>query len=53
MEANEIGEAIMMDTDVPVKLVTGIVVMKIGQALQQALLMGEVVRFNENGERLN
>jgi myo-inositol 2-dehydrogenase/D-chiro-inositol 1-dehydrogenase len=34
-------------------LETVITVMKIGQALQQALLTGEVTRFNESGERLN
>ncbi|CEO59728.1 Putative Related to dehydrogenase [Penicillium brasilianum] len=53
LEANEFVQAILKDTDVPVKLETGILVMKIAQASQQALLTGEVVRFNESGERLN
>lgn len=53
LEANELVEAILKDTDVPMKLETGIVAMKIGQALWQALLMEEIVRFNESGERLN
>ncbi|OJJ32540.1 hypothetical protein ASPWEDRAFT_44690 [Aspergillus wentii DTO 134E9] len=51
-EANEFVEAVLKDQEVPVKLETGITVMKIGQALQHALLTGEVVKFNEQGERL-
>jgi myo-inositol 2-dehydrogenase/D-chiro-inositol 1-dehydrogenase len=39
-------EAVLKDKEVPVKLETGITVMKIGQGLQHALLTGEVVRFN-------
>ncbi|KAJ5651663.1 hypothetical protein N7507_009089 [Penicillium longicatenatum] len=53
LEANEFVESILKDTPVPVKLETGIMVMKIAQALQHALLTGEVVRFNGSGERLN
>lgn len=53
LEANEFVGAILDDKEVPVKLETGITVMKIGQGLQHALLTGEVVRFNESGERLN
>ncbi|KAJ5909317.1 NAD-binding Rossmann fold oxidoreductase family protein [Penicillium tannophilum] len=53
LEANEFVESILKDTPVPVKLETGITVMKIGQGLQHALLTGEVVRFNRCGERLN
>lgn len=53
LEANEFVEAIVKNKDLPLSLETGITVMKIGQALQQALLTGEATRFNENGERLN
>ncbi|KAI3009019.1 hypothetical protein CBS147346_2454 [Aspergillus niger] len=53
VEANEFVTAVLKDTEVPLPLERGIMVMKIGQALQRALLSGEVVRFNENGERLN
>lgn len=52
-EANAFVDAILNNTEVPVKLETGITVMKIGQGLQHALLTGEVVRFTESGERLN
>lgn len=52
LEANEFVDAILSDKDVPLKLETGITVMKIGQGLQHAQLTGDVVRFNENGERL-
>lgn len=53
LEASEFVDAILNDKDVPLKLETGITVMKIGQGLQHALLTGEVVRFNEDGERLH
>lgn len=53
VEANEFVSAVLKDTEVPLPLESGIMVMKIGQALQHALLSGEVVRFNESGERLN
>ncbi|OGE50076.1 hypothetical protein PENARI_c018G03608 [Penicillium arizonense] len=53
LEANEIVEAIVKNKELPLSLGTGITVMKIGQALQQALLTGEVTRVNESGERLN
>ncbi|KAL4790958.1 hypothetical protein BDV19DRAFT_401652 [Aspergillus venezuelensis] len=53
LEANEFTDAVLNDKPVPVKLETGMTVMKIGQALQHALLSGEVVKFNEKGERLN
>lgn len=52
-EANEFVDCMLSDKEVPVKLETGITVMKIGQALQQALLTGEVVKFSETGDRLN
>lgn len=51
-EANEFVDAVVKDGPVPVPLETGITVMKIGQALQHALLSGEVVRFDEAGERV-
>ncbi|RDW65766.1 Gfo/Idh/MocA family protein [Aspergillus mulundensis] len=53
VEANEFVDAVLGDRRVPVSLETGLVVMKIGRALQDALLSGEVVRFDEGGERLN
>ncbi|KAL4908468.1 hypothetical protein BDW74DRAFT_188464 [Aspergillus multicolor] len=52
-EANEFVDAVLSDKKVPVELETGITVMKIGQALQTALLSGEVVRFDGKGERVN
>ncbi|KAL5356973.1 hypothetical protein BJX96DRAFT_172103 [Aspergillus floccosus] len=51
-EANEFVDAVLGGRPVPVPLETGIMVMKIGQALQHALISGEVVRFNEDGERV-
>jgi myo-inositol 2-dehydrogenase/D-chiro-inositol 1-dehydrogenase len=51
-EANEFTQSILKNEPVPLPLETGIKVMQIGRALQDALLSGEVVRFNENGERL-
>ncbi|KAL5044676.1 hypothetical protein BDW71DRAFT_198796 [Aspergillus fruticulosus] len=53
LEANEFVDAVLNDKPVPVKLETGMTVMKIGQALQHALLSGEIVRFDEKGQRLN
>ncbi|KAJ5456748.1 hypothetical protein N7530_012022 [Penicillium desertorum] len=53
LEANEFVEAIVKNKTLPLRLETGITVMKIGQALQQALLTREVTRFDEKGERLN
>ncbi|KAL4757932.1 Gfo/Idh/MocA family protein [Aspergillus foveolatus] len=53
LEANEFVDAVLHDKPVPVNLETGMTVMKIGQALQHALLSGEVVRFDKSGERLN
>ena len=49
-EANEFIDSIARNTPVPLPMETGIVVMKIGRALQQALLTGEVVRFDEDGK---
>ncbi|KAL4808165.1 hypothetical protein BDV18DRAFT_158277 [Aspergillus unguis] len=53
LEANEFTDAVLNDKPVPLGLETGVKVMKIGQALQHALLSGEVVKFDEKGERLN
>lgn len=51
-EANEFADAILQDKKVPVPLEIGVVVMTIGRALQDALVTGEVVRFNKKGERV-
>ncbi|KNG90160.1 hypothetical protein ANOM_001409 [Aspergillus nomiae NRRL 13137] len=52
VEANEFTEAVLKDKPVPLPLENGIMVMKIGRALQDALLTGQLVRFDENGERV-
>ena len=51
-EANEFVDCVLDDTPVPLKLEQGLKVMKIGYALQEALLTGNTVKFNEEGERL-
>lgn len=51
-EANEFVEAVVFDKGVPLPMETGITVMKIGRALQEALISGEVVRFDEKGKRV-
>ena len=38
---------------VPLPLETGMMVMKIGRALQDSLLSGERIQFNEKGNRLD
>lgn len=53
LEANEFVNAVLKDKEVPVALESGIMVMKIGRALQDSLLTGKVVKFNEEGGRLN
>ena len=53
LEANEFVESILNDTPVPLPLETGMTVMKIGRALQDALQSGKVVRFNEQGDRIH
>lgn len=50
LEANEFAKAVLNDKPVPLPLETGLMAMKIGRALQQAMLSGEVVRFNNEGE---
>ncbi|PKX97019.1 Gfo/Idh/MocA family protein [Aspergillus novofumigatus IBT 16806] len=52
-EANEFVDAVVNDKPVPIPLETGIKVMKIGWALQQALLTGKVSLFSESGELLD
>lgn len=52
-EANEFVAAIVNDTPVPVKLELGLMSLKIGWALQDALLRGERIRFDEQGNRLD
>ena len=52
VEANEFTEAVLKDKPVPLPLENGIMVMKIGRALQDALLTGQLVRFDESGERV-
>jgi myo-inositol 2-dehydrogenase / D-chiro-inositol 1-dehydrogenase len=51
-EAQEFVESCLLDKPVPLPLETGLMVMKIGRALQESLLSGEVSRFNEAGERI-
>lgn len=50
-EANEFVTAVLDDKPVPLDLETGLLSLKIGWALQDALVSGERVRFNEKGER--
>lgn len=52
LEANEFVDSVLNNKQVPVMLETGIMVMKIGQGLQYALLTGEVVRFDERVNKL-
>ncbi|KAJ2894315.1 hypothetical protein MKZ38_007731 [Zalerion maritima] len=52
LEANEFADSVLNDKPVPLPMEAGIMVMKIGRALQDALNTGEVVRFNEKGERI-
>ncbi|KAJ4315649.1 hypothetical protein N0V94_005846 [Neodidymelliopsis sp. IMI 364377] len=51
LEANEFVNSIVRDEPIPLPMETGIVVMKIGRALQEALTTGEVVRFDESGHQ--
>jgi len=52
-EANEFVDCVLNDKPVPVGLEGGYMVMKIGRALQESLLTGKVVRFDEEGERVD
>lgn len=51
-EANEFINSILDDKPVPLPLEGGMKVMIIARALQDALLSGEVVRFDEQGRRI-
>lgn len=46
-EANEFVDCVLDDRPVPLGLEQGLKVMKIGHALQEALLTGRVVRFDD------
>ena len=52
-EANECVEAVLDDKPVPLPLSTGLMVMKIAWALQDALRTGERIQFDEKGNRLD
>ncbi|KAH7175324.1 hypothetical protein EDB81DRAFT_673550 [Dactylonectria macrodidyma] len=52
LEANEFADCVLNDKPVPLPMEGGLRVMKIGRALQHALLTGEVVKFDEKGEQL-
>jgi myo-inositol 2-dehydrogenase/D-chiro-inositol 1-dehydrogenase len=52
LEANEFVDSVLNDKPVPLGMEGGLLVMNIGRGLQHALLTGEVVKFNEKGERL-
>ncbi|KIW76199.1 hypothetical protein Z517_10945 [Fonsecaea pedrosoi CBS 271.37] len=51
-EAQEFVTAVLDDNKVPVPLETGFLVMKIGRALQESLMTGKVIKFDEQGERI-
>jgi myo-inositol 2-dehydrogenase / D-chiro-inositol 1-dehydrogenase len=55
LEANEFVQAVLKGSKgkVPLPLETGMWVMRIGRALQDSLLSGERIKFNEQGERLD
>ena len=53
LEANKFVDSVLKDKPVPLPLDTGITVMAIGRALQDALLSGEVVRFSEKGDQMS
>ncbi|KAM5346150.1 hypothetical protein ACJ41O_009155 [Fusarium nematophilum] len=50
VEANEFTDAAVNDKPVPLPIEGGMMVMNIGRALQHALLLGEVVKFDEQGK---
>lgn len=51
-EAAEFVDSVLYDKPVPVALESGYMVMKIGRALQESLLTGKVVKFDEQGNRV-
>lgn len=52
LEANEFVQSVLQDKPVPLPLELGMKVMTIGRALQDSLVSGRVVRFNEQGKRI-
>ena len=52
LEANEFVESVLQDKPVPLPLELGMKVMMIGRALQDSLVSGKVVRFDEQGKRI-
>jgi myo-inositol 2-dehydrogenase/D-chiro-inositol 1-dehydrogenase len=52
-EANEFVTAVLDDQPVPLPLSTGMMVMKIAWALQDALATGQRIQFDEKGNRLD
>ena len=51
-EANEFLASVIHDSPVPLKLEVGLQSLKIGWALQEALLTGRLIQFDEQGNRL-
>lgn len=52
LEANEFVESILKNKPVPLPLEGGMRVMRIGRALQDALISGKLVRFTEQGHQI-
>ena len=52
LEAQEFVDSVLNDKPVPLPLELGMKVMRIGRALQDSLQTGKVVRFNEQGVRI-
>lgn len=53
LEANLFTEAVIKNTELPLQLETGMLVMRIARGLQQALLTGKLVQFNEQGHQIS
>lgn len=51
-EANEFTACCLDDTEPPMRLEGAVAAVKIGQALQESLLSGKRIDFNENGDRI-
>ncbi|KIW89782.1 uncharacterized protein Z519_09939 [Cladophialophora bantiana CBS 173.52] len=52
-EAQEFVTSVLEGKEVPVPLESGFMVMKIGRALQESLLTGKAVKFDEQGRRID
>ncbi|KAG9781093.1 NAD binding Rossmann fold oxidoreductase, partial [Aureobasidium melanogenum] len=52
-EATEFVDSVLHDKPVPLPLESGYAVMKIGRALQESLITGRLIRFDEQGNRIN